>query len=753
MYRVLAFCIAILLGVPCCIPHTSCAQQYDLDSIAGLDEMEQNFYWMNEYNRHKSVGNYAKAQWVMEQAWNVVDRLVQEYGELAYLERDEYHINYCDLLCLRGEYVEAEKEIRKVETPELKARYYTYLSNIYMRQGKYEQALAMTDSCMSCPEITRQEMAIALQNKGYILNEMGNHRAEAVAAIESALTMMEPSSDPYAIALGNLAVAEARSERYDEALAHVDKAIAHYRNKGGNDYVILIRKRAEILLMKGDRKGAENAFMDYYRRERAFVTDNFYQMTEQKRLDFWKTQKPLITEIFALEAQCPDSLFEVSVFCREVAMLGNLDAADIKQRLSVTGRQVRKQLKKGELLIDFVRYEKEDQAWYGALVVPSSLDAGKVSFIPLWPETELHGLKVGDRGRTLYEAVCSFENSNPRSAWQPWMTDKNDIYNSDSLAAMIWKPLTGKLKGVKRIYFAPDGLLQMLAVEYLIERAFPDHAPEVRRITSPSVLTRKTTHPYDSSRWLIVTALDYNRLSGTEGDGQTSNHEAYEYVKQWIKPFRNMQLGRNEHDSLKLRLPAAIDSVSFSEESAKSMLGKYPYVFLSTHGYSMKVEIPPVPAALRDSITEDKSLLASGILCSGGNIAHQYEDREDGFLSARELCDLDLSQLDLIILSACQTAEGKVSDEGPAGVVRGLKKAGARTIIATLWPVNELTSLIYMLQFFDSLEQQAKAGKTTMDFSKAVAAARAKIRNLNGKNNYNQPYYWAPYIVIDDCGE
>ncbi len=61
---------------------------------------------------------------------------------------------------------------------------------------------------------------------------------------------------------------------------------------------------------------------------------------------------------------------------------------------------------------------------------------------------------------------------------------------------------------------------------------------------------------------------------------------------------------------------------------------------------------------------------------------------------------MDMRNIGFVVLSACQTADGKVSDEGPAGLVRGFKIAGAGTIIATLWEVNDEAAMRFMTMFY-----------------------------------------------------
>ena len=168
---------------------------------------------------------------------------------------------------------------------------------------------------------------------------------------------------------------------------------------------------------------------------------------------------------------------------------------------------------------------------------------------------------------------------------------------------------------------------------------------------------------------------------------------------------------------------------------------------------------------MRDSIQEDQSLLASGIALTGANVAGKMERAEDGLLSARELCDMDLTGTELVVLSACQTAQGVVSDEGPAGLVRGLKRAGVKTVIATLWSVDDKATALFMKALYENWKvkkqdlyvafRQAREALRNYKITKKVVLQRKTLRRVvvdcskDPIYPYRSPYYWAPFVLID----
>jgi CHAT domain-containing protein/Flp pilus assembly protein TadD len=112
---------------------------------------------------------------------------------------------------------------------------------------------------------------------------------------------------------------------------------------------------------------------------------------------------------------------------------------------------------------------------------------------------------------------------------------------------------------------------------------------------------------------------------------------------------------------------------------------------------------------------------------------------DDGFLQMREIYGLNLSA-DLVVLSACQTAAGRLErSEGPMGLARPFFFAGARSVIASLWPINDKSTVTFMHDFYSDLVQ----GQPTVD-----ALRNAKTKML--KSPWTHPYYWASFLLQGD---
>lgn len=668
----------------------------------------------------------------------------------AYDEDDieKVHINLANIYTITGRFVEAKKELLLCSDENLQAK--IHLSNVYLRMAEYENSLSCLNDVICRSPQNSQLYSIAHQNAGYVYWQTHNF-VKAKEEMEVALPYL--TGNVKLASLGNYALILSNLGFYDKALKTINEAISLI-NKRSEDYAILLRKKAEILLVSGNREDAYITFKKYYETEKLYALSNFTSMTEQNRLDFWKTLKPNISKIFALENDYADFLLDVALFRREVALLGDANREEMNRRLNITGKMVRNALKMHEIAIDFVRYEEKDTTKYGAIIIPSTKTQKLVRFIPLWTEEELHGYKVKNICR-LDDALCSSS-----------LTDKDEVYTDSLLTLLVWNKLNSILESYdyEDIYIVPDGILHLFAIEYLRE----DNGVSMHRLTALSNLVSRDNHTISaSSKMLAAGGFDYDAEEYEQGEDNTiSNHDAMDYLQSKLehfeRPFTYLDGAKIEIDSISIISPFKVSSANLkSEKQLKNDINskEYNILHLSTHGYALDVEVPFIPEALQDSITEDKSLLSSGIALTGANVAYKNQDLEDGIISAREFCEMDMSHIDLMVLSACQTGLGRFNDEGPAGLVRGLKKAGAGALIVSLWNVSDEATMLFMKHLYKAMSEQS-----SIDIHAAFNTARLNfsletkdVRRFNSKRmkterykeTYNLPRFCNSFILID----
>lgn len=133
------------------------------------------------------------------------------------------------------------------------------------------------------------------------------------------------------------------------------------------------------------------------------------------------------------------------------------------------------------------------------------------------------------------------------------------------------------------------------------------------------------------------------------------------------------------------------------------------------------------------ALVDDRAPMYSAIVLA----THRSGD-DDGLLEAREIVDLQLNA-ELTVLSACQTARGKIgSGEGVIGLSWALFAAGCPTTVVSQWDAESAATASLMIEF----HRRLKAGDTT---AAALRKAQASVRRVEA---WRHPFYWAPFIAL-----
>ncbi len=133
---------------------------------------------------------------------------------------------------------------------------------------------------------------------------------------------------------------------------------------------------------------------------------------------------------------------------------------------------------------------------------------------------------------------------------------------------------------------------------------------------------------------------------------------------------------------------------------------------------------------------------------SGLVLAVSDDSTDDGLLMSYELSDKNLNNLELVVLSGCETGRGQVvKGEGLLGLPRIFLSAGAKRVVMTLWKIDDLYSSKLMTKFYDNFLNEG--------FSKADALQEAKLSLMTEKNEKDNlyiqhPFFWAALSIYDN---
>ncbi len=423
----------------------------------------------------------------------------------------------------------------------------------------------------------------------------------------------------------------------------------------------------------------------------------------------------------------------------------------------VEWKDVQNSLKKGEAAIEFVHFkvdfpEETDSIMYAALLLLP--DSQQPQFIPLFEEKEI---------RKFFQIK---ENKGDAYA-----ENINTIYDLDwgnfkNIYELIWQPLDSFLTNIDRVIYSPSGLLHKVSFAALpvSKDARLMDKYNLQLVTS----TREIVTKDESENSLIASValfgdIDYknknnNENTSTVADISTNRSVLKCELLRTGGTIDSLPGSTKEIQFLQnLFTENGINSVNIKKrkaagETAFKMLGvgkpSPSILHISTHGFFFELSDvdslncgDSVNTNWEAIITSQNPLLRSGLLMSGAEETVQSNENsntnDDGILTSLEIANVDLSNTQLAVLSACETGLGDIADmEGVYGLQRAFKVAGVDKILMTLWKVDDEITNLFMQIFYTHL-----LNGTTPE--KALQLAQNEIREENPR-----PFYWAGFILL-----
>jgi CHAT domain-containing protein len=409
--------------------------------------------------------------------------------------------------------------------------------------------------------------------------------------------------------------------------------------------------------------------------------------------------------------------------------------SDFEKSQKLTWREVQNSLNPGEAAIEFIHFKHDNDTIafvaYCALVVKPG--AAYPEMIELFRETKLE------------EILGTFQGNN--------LNYINSVYGKRSeknsaLYDLIWKPMENSLRGVKKVYLSPAGLLHKVSFAalskeqdvYLCDNYSIQMVASSAKVALPEnfMLTGETAatifgginYSTDSSEHQI-----WNYLEGTETEAQKI---AALFAKK--------------------NLPSTfLSSASATEAEFKLLASQSNILHIATHGFfypDPKVALAKIVPEEMESgeiafrgrgfgyatfVENENPLMRSGLVFAGANNvwSTQNNEGEDGVLTAQEVAHLDMRKTQLIVLSACETGLGDIKgSEGVYGLQRAFKMAGVNYIIMSLWQVPDKETAEFMQLFYKNLLK-----------AKNIPAAFQKTQKRMSEKY--DPYYWGAFVLIE----
>ncbi len=332
----------------------------------------------------------------------------------------------------------------------------------------------------------------------------------------------------------------------------------------------------------------------------------------------------------------------------------------------------------------------------------------------------------------------------------------NDGELSQRVIDIVWKPLSNEFQDVSTVYFVPSGILHQIPIENMATidgRALDEICNIVRLSSSRVVIGYKEKNCKPIASAMLYGDLNYDiepeimALNAKKTSlSPLFSMRGTEDTLRGDSIFHNLAMSAQEIKEIEKSLKASgVDVKSLqkddgTEESFMALSGHSPDLLLmSTHGFYFSPNNVPAWSSLNGY---DNTMHLSGLVMAGGNA--EWLGREvpenvcGGLLTSADIAQVDLANTQLVVLSACQTGLGKTTNEGVYGLQRAFKKAGAQTLVMSLWPVSDLATKDFMVEFHRQLS------KCDWDKREAFRNARNKMRH-----QYDDPFYWAGFVMLD----
>lgn len=385
-------------------------------------------------------------------------------------------------------------------------------------------------------------------------------------------------------------------------------------------------------------------------------------------------------------------------------------------------QDIKNTLNNNDVCIEFVKYTANSYSWskgsptshYAALLLIGDDDCPV--FVDLFDEKEL-------------KDVYSLQ---PKSY---------DTEAGIELYDKLWGKLDKYIVGKRRVFFSPMGLLNLINIEALIDRNGRT-ALETYNLSRVSSTRQLLTSSDEPALHSIVSfgGIDYTTMEKAIIDSLNTRGN-WNYLKNTLDEVLQVEKSLQERNVI----VSTITGSKATEAIFKSLDGTTNNIIhIASHGFY-------IPTNRRDDIpyfaksnytrTINDELFYSGLIMSGGQSSwtdSTFEvEKNDGILTSYEISKLDLHHVDLVVLSACETGLGDNLFDGIFGLQRAFKKAGVKSILMSLWSINDKATSEYMGFFYDFLS----SGLSKQESYKRTVAEM--------KKKYNDPFYWASFVMLD----
>ncbi|MEP2025384.1 MAG: CHAT domain-containing protein [Reichenbachiella sp.] len=600
------------------------------------------------------------------------------------------------------------------------------------------------------------------------LQELINHALNALGKNYGS------NSLPYANALELQADYLVQSSNYHQAYIEYEKvAVIRKTNLGvlHKGYLSVIQKQGSCAWNLGQRIPAFNKYKEATDGYLQVIDKFFFNMSEKEKARFWNAIKPSLEEMYTFVATDGYDIegaigyaYEVRLKTKGLLLHNSNKVLDEVNKTQNT--EVKKQYQDWLLLKqDLSNYYSMSQAMIEEMQIDlSELEAeanelekavnlgvsGKINEQSKKITFQMVATSLKDREAAIEIIRLSGKNQNSKGQYGAWIVrdgslqfeniGEADLLESrmikyyknavrlkwkDSLSyEKFWKPLAAETAGTSRVYVSLDGVYNLLNLnslmtngQYLLDRR------QIEIIPNSAVLVfNKDNNP----------SINQGVLMGNPIFGSTK-----------IAPLPGTATEIKTIDELLNRnhINTQFYEQNLATEKSLKQVSNPSILHIATHGFFMGDKVSNEGNIASRTLRSSNPLMRSGLLLAGAGQQDEsnVENPSDGIFTAYDAMNMNLSDTELVVLSACETGTGEVvNGEGVYGLSRAFSVAGAKHLVISLWKVDDQATMKLMSNFYKNWlgGQEIKVA-----FNQAQKAV---------KEEYEDPYYWAAFVMVNN---
>ncbi|NME68511.1 CHAT domain-containing protein [Flammeovirga aprica] len=419
---------------------------------------------------------------------------------------------------------------------------------------------------------------------------------------------------------------------------------------------------------------------------------------------------------------------------KSLTFASNSDEDSLNVSEYISWKEIQRHLKEKEVAVEIIKLKTIDKTSEFYVAIAISKDCKLPKFIPI------------GNAQLLENDLFSIYTKEIQPKRRSLVYKKNTTKKVSSYK-YYWKPIKEGLEeweeDIETIYLSKDGIYNAINLNVLyndVTEKYLIEEEDIHLVISTSdIRTKKQLSNFKNNNICLFGNPSFEGNAEDLGVREATGNSASDQEK-YSFYLENLPGTKTELENTQALFSSRGWNVNayYENEATENNIKKLPsspaIMHIATHGIYIDELINPIL---------QNPLLKSGLFfteISSNNdktVRDIYKSGNDGILTAYEVKGLNLKNTSLLILSACQSGVSDIADgDGISGLQYAFSIAGVKTIVMSLWSVDDVATQKLMNEFY---EQWFK----TKDIDQAFRNAQLTLMK-----EYRDPYYWGAFVMV-----